>query len=92
MIVVLINQHQSPLAVWTMQSVSGHQHVSISITHITGGPIKLMFGVLRLRPLLRQKLSGEELRRGLNDLVLIIDHEGVICSPTVGANRMRRRV
>src|ERR1700756_3029111 len=92
MIVILINQHQGPLAIWTMQSVRGHQHVSVSVTHIARGPVKLMFGVFRLRPLLGQKLSGEELRRGLHDLILIIDHEQVIRSPTVGANWMRRRV
>src|ERR1035441_5151591 len=85
MIVVLVDEHQRPLTVWTMESVSRHQHVSLGIFHITGSAIEKMFGMFRLGPFLGDELGGKKLRRRLQNLIVIVDHEQVIRSPAIGA-------
>src|SRR6266568_8744921 len=82
-IVIFVDEHHRPLTVWTMESVSRHQHVSLRIFHITGGAIEKMFSILRLGPFLGEELGGKILRRRLKNLVVIIDHEQVIRSPTI---------
>src|ERR1022692_265878 len=78
MIVVLVDEHQRPLTVWTMESVSRHQHVSL--------------GIFRRGPFRGDELGGKKLRRRLQNLIVIVDHEQVIRSPAIGAGGVRRRV
>src|SRR4029077_10025057 len=51
-----------------------------------------MLSIRRLRPLLCEKLSRKELRCRLDDLIMIINCEHVVGSPTIRARGMRRGV
>ena len=88
MIMIFINEHQGPLTIWPVQSVNGNQHVPGRILYITGSAIEEMLGIFGLRPILRQQFGREELRRGLQDLLVIIHHEQVVGSPAIRADRV----
>src|SRR5437764_13925100 len=59
---ILVNNHQRPLAIGSMQRIGSHQNVSGRIEHITRGREDLMRCVSWLHPFLRDELAGEILR------------------------------
>src|SRR5450631_1016115 len=75
-----------------MEGVRRHQNVSFGIFDIAGSAIKKVLGVFWFSPFLSDELGGEKLRRRLQNLIAIIDHEEVIRAPALGACGVRRRV
>src|SRR5713101_4444783 len=91
-VVVLVDQHERPLAVGPKHGIGGHQYMTLGIFYITRGREGSVLGTNRLRPLLGEKLRGEKLRGARLDLVILVHHEHVVGSPTVGASRVGRRI
>src|SRR5215472_1914163 len=92
MFAILIDKHQRPLSVRTVQRISSHQHVTLVILYITGGQILNMLLIDGLGPLPRDDLRGVKLRRGLLIDVVLIHHKEVIGPPTIRTDRMRRGI
>src|SRR5215469_1709151 len=92
MIVVLVNEKERPLTIRTMYSIRRNQNMSLGGARVTSSIVQKVFGVFRLGPLLGQQLSRKELRSLVPDLISLVDHEHMVRTPTVGADRVRRRV
>src|SRR5207302_3588875 len=79
---ILVNNHQCPLAIGSMQRIGSHQNVSGRIEHITRGREDLMRSVTRLHPFLCNQLAGEILRCVLLNLIV-----GIGSKHPKGSNR-----
>src|SRR2546430_13135021 len=79
---ILVNNHQRPLAIGSTQRIGSHQNVSGRIEHITRGREDLMRSVTRLHPFLCNQLAGEILRCVLLNLIV-----GIGSKHPKGSNR-----
>src|SRR6202165_2921700 len=91
-VVILVDQHERPLTIRALQGIARHQKVSVGVFDLAGRGVEPMLGVFGFCPLLRDELRGKELGRLLLDLVMLVNHEHVVGSPTVGTSGMGWRV
>ena len=74
-LLVFVDQHQSPLTIRPKKSIRGHQDVARGITNVAGRRKHFVPSIPRLRPLLGDQLTGEVLRGVLFDLVIRVHRE-----------------
>src|ERR1700741_5308287 len=92
MIEVFVDEQQGPLAVRTLQGVSGHERMAVGVFDIARSAKKLMLRITLFYPLLGHELRSEELRGAPANLIIFVEHEHVVRPPAVGTRRMRWRI
>src|SRR5215469_441790 len=66
--------------------------MAVRVLDIALSAKKLMLRITLFCPLVGHELCGEELRRTLANLIILVHHEHVVRSPAVGTSRMLWRI
>lgn len=72
-VVILVDQHDRPLAVRPLHCLRSHQRVAGGVAHVAGNAIEPVHGIDWLDPLIANELRSEILREIARNLVVFID-------------------